>query len=433
MKGDLVMDAMSATGQRRFVRAGLALLVAALGVSLLPGLAEAAKGKKNERAKDQVVRVMTRNVYLGADLGPGLTAPDLPSFIDATGVISDQVERTNFPLRAQALALEIIRQRPDVVGLQEVALWRTGPVVLGGAPSASTDRYDFLDLLLAELNKGQKPKCKVTGKGRARARSKATSKRYPCADRYRAVVVKEEFDFESPVNDGGGGLGAATRNERLTMRDVILARVGTGVKTSQPASGTFPVLMRVSVGGVASVNVTRGWTAADVRVRKAEPFHFVNLHFEAFDSHPTTNNTNIGTIVGQGQIRQAQAQSLLAPGGAARSKLPVVLLGDLNSDDDTVGLDGDVLAYNALAAGGFRPVDTSNPLSCCLGDPNLVAGSLADFDHHIDHVLTSSPKRVKFRKGFVTGRVPVDGLWPSDHNGVTSVLKLPASKGTNKK
>ena len=89
----------------------------------------------------------------------------------------------------------------------------------------------------------------------------------------------------------------------------------------------------------------------------------------------------------------------------------MILLGDLNSDDDTVGNDGDVLAYNALVAGGFRPVDTSNPLSCCLSDPNLVGGSIADFDHHIDHVMTNS-KQVRFKKGFVTGRAPVQRPLP---------------------
>ncbi len=384
---------------RRFL---MTVVVAALAVIVIPGVAEAAKKNKKKKAKGQVVRVMTRNLYLGADLTPGLTAPNLNAFVDAAGEISDQVERTNFPLRSQALAQEILTQKPDLVGLQEVALWRTGPQ-FSPAP-ALTIKYDFLQLLMDQLNAG-KP-------------------------RYAVQVVKEQFDFESPSNDGGGGLGAANRDERLTMRDVIIKRLGSGVKAYNFASGTFPTLLRVSVGG-QQIDVTRGWTAVDAKVRGSKPFHFVNLHHEAFDSGPS-NPTNQGTIVGQGEIRQAQAQSLIAPGGPARSKLPVILLGDLNSDDDTVGNDGDVLAYNALVAGGFRPVDTSNPLSCCLNDPELVAGSLADFDHHIDHVMTSSPKKVKFLQGFVTGRAPVNGLWPSDHNGVTSKLRVPAKK-TKKK
>ncbi|MGZ5315030.1 MAG: endonuclease/exonuclease/phosphatase family protein [Solirubrobacterales bacterium] len=408
------------SGLGRGTRAALALLAGVIALTLLPGAADAATGKKGKK-KGQVVKVMTRNLYLGADLGPGLSSGSLGEFIDAAGQIANQVDATNFPVRAQALAAEIKQRDPDLVGMQEVALWRTSPTNLDyDPPSASTVEYDFLQLLLDELNSG---KCKKPKKGKP---SKC--------DRYRVVVSKDEFDFEAPVNDNGpypGGLGAIDHNLRLTMRDVILAREGAGVKTSKPISGTFPTLLRVVVGGAVNVDVTRGWTAVDARVRGSKPFRFVNIHHEAFDSG-NSNGTNQGTSVGQGQIREAQAKSLVAPGGPANAKLPVILVGDLNSDDDTVGNDGDVLAYNALVAAGLRPVDTSNPMSCCLNDPNLVGGSLADFDHHIDHVMTDS-KQIRFRRGFVTGRAPVSGYWPSDHNGVTSELTVPRKKQGKKK
>ena len=417
------------SGLGRGARAALALLAGVLALTLLPGAAEAAKGKKGKK-KGQVVKVMTRNLYLGADLGPGLSSGSLGEFVDAAGQIANQVDATNFPLRAQALAAEIKQRDPDLVGMQEVALWRTSPTNLDyDPPSATTVEYDFLQLLLDNLNSGKCAKSK--GKGKAKGK---TAKSKASCDRYRVVVTKDEFDFEAPVNDNGpypGGLGAIDHNLRLTMRDVILARDGAGVKTSKPISGTFPTLLRVVVGGAVNVDVTRGWTAVDARVRGSKPFRFVNLHHEAFDSG-NSNGTNQGTSLGQGQIREAQAKSLVAPGGPANAKLPVILVGDLNSDDDTVGNDGDVLAYNALVAAGLRPVDTSNPMSCCLNDPNLVGGSLADFDHHIDHVMTDS-KQIRFRRGFVTGRAPVSGLWPSDHNGVTSELTVPRKSKKGKK
>jgi endonuclease/exonuclease/phosphatase family metal-dependent hydrolase len=389
---------------------GMALLVAALSLSMLPGLAEAAKGKKKKKkGKAEVVRVMTRNVYLGADLGPALQAAGLNELIDAAGEVVNQVDRTNFPWRAKALAAEIAQQKPDVVGLQEAALWRTAPVdvaVLDRAttpPKATEVEYGFIESLMAELE-AQK-------------------------QNYRLVVEKPEFDFEIPVNDQGppGGLAQADRNARLTMRDAILVREKAGVKTSKPASGTFNSLLRVLVAG-AAIDVTRGWTATDVKVRNGPKFRFVNSHFEAFDSHPTTNNTSTGLTVGKGQVRQAQALEMVAPGGPARSKLPVVFLGDFNSDDDTVQQNGDHLAYNSLLQSGFTSISTNNPLGCCLSDPDLVGGSLADFDHQVDHIMTSSPKVFRFKSGAVTGRAPVGGIWPSDHNGVTSVLKVPRDK-----
>jgi endonuclease/exonuclease/phosphatase family metal-dependent hydrolase len=247
-------------------------------------------------------------------------------------------------------------------------------------------------------------------------------------------VVKEEFDFESPVNDDGNGSGitGADHDGRLTMRDVIIARVGKRVKTSNPTSGTFNSLLKVTPAG-QNINVTRGWTAVDAKIgKRAKPFRFVNLHFEAFDSSGA-NQTSQGTTVGKGQVRQAQAQQLTGPGGpAAKGKLPVILVGDLNSDDNTVAQNGDHLAYGAIVANGFRPVDTSNPMSCCLNDPELVGGAITDFDHHIDHVMTNS-KRIKFVRGFVTGLNKVSGLQPSDHAGVTSELRVPAKKAKKKK
>ena len=417
----------------RLGRAAIALLAGVLALTLLAPAADAA-GKGKGKKKGQRATVMTRNLYLGADLGPALAAPDAAGFIAANGGILRQVDRTNFPVRAKALAAEIKQRDPDLVGLQEVALWRTAapsfsPVVSG--PAATTVRYDFLQLLLDELNSG---KCAKGKKGKGKGKKASSAKSKSSCDRYRVAVVKNEFDFEAPADlDNDPSTGAGTFggeiNGRLTMRDAILVRGGSGVKASKPISGTFPTLLRVTVSGI-QIDVTRGWTALAARVRGSKPFRFINVHHEAFDS-AASSNANQGTAVGQGQVREAQAKSLVATGGPADTKLPVILVGDLNSDDDTVGNDGDVLAYNALVAAGFRPVDTSNPLSCCLNDPNLVAGSLADFDHHIDHVMTDS-KQVRFRRGFVTGRAPVNGLWPSDHNGVTSELTVPR-KGKPKK
>jgi endonuclease/exonuclease/phosphatase family metal-dependent hydrolase len=381
-------------------------LVVALGLALLPGAATAAGKKKGTK-----LTVMTRNLYLGADLTPALQASTIDQTIDVGGQIVNQVYATKFPaIRAASIAAEIKKRKPDLVGLQEAAWWRTGPVNIGaalGTPVASqTDPAggDFLAELLKRLNKSKK-------KG---------------AVRYMVAVVKPEFDVELPVNDDGqgSGLAGADHNERLTMRDAILVRKGVGVKFKKPTSGTFNTLLRVDLAGaVRTFDVTRGWTAIKVTAR-GRSFRFVNTHLEAFDSQGS-NTTNQGTTLGKGDIRAAQASQLVGPGGAAKSKRPVILLGDMNSDDDTVQPNGDRNAYMALTAGGFSERSTANPLSCCLNDPFLVGGpnSINDFDHQVDHVLTNT-KKIKFVKGFVDGRAPVNGLYPSDHAALTSVLKI---------
>src|SRR4051812_18089938 len=180
---------------------------------------------------------MTRNLYLGADLTPALQASNIDQAVDAGGEIVNQVHATKFPsVRAASIAAEIKKRKPDIVGLQEAAWWRTGPVdfaaALGSPVASQTDPQggNFLDELLAAVNSG----------GKASAAKKGKKK----GVRYVLAVVKPEFDFELPVNDdgNGSGLSGADHNERLTMRDAILVRKGVGVKFSSPTTGTFDTL-----------------------------------------------------------------------------------------------------------------------------------------------------------------------------------------------
>jgi endonuclease/exonuclease/phosphatase family metal-dependent hydrolase len=387
-------------------------ITAALCICLLPAFS-AAKQKHGShgnkgKAKAKVVNAMTRNLYLGADLTPAIEASGLGPFTEAAGKILRDVTANDFPVRARGLAQEILKKKPDLVGLQEVALWRTGPPSLetflntGAKPTASTVRYDYLQELLAQLNKGK-------GKG---------GKGKP---QYRVAVSNDEFDFEAPADENGvpndgpnKAIANAEINGRLTMRDVILVRNGAGVTFKHPRKGHFGNLLTVTVSGV-NIVVTRGWTAIDAKVRGSKAFRFVNTHLEAFDDASQVPS-----------IRALQARELVAPGGPATTKLPVVLVGDLNSDDDTVE-PGDQQAYRELLAAGLRERSTNDPLGCCLKSSLLAVGaggSTADFDHQVDHVMTRDPKQVKLKSSSVTGIQPQHGFWDSDHAGLFSSLTL---------
>jgi endonuclease/exonuclease/phosphatase family metal-dependent hydrolase len=365
-----------------------------------PGHGHPGHGSPGDHGRGKEVNVMTRNLYLGADLAPAIGAPSLEAFVAATGQILREVTANDFPTRAKGLAQEILKQKPDLVGLQEVALWRTGPPslapVLSGEPSATTVRYDYLQLLLDQLNKGP--------------------------DRYEVVVTQNEFDLEAPGDENGvagdgpaaQGIPNAEINGRLTMRDVILKRRGAGVETSNPQSGNFKTLLAVPILG-KPLTIKRGWTATDAKVRGSHTFRFVNTHLEAFDPAALVPS-----------IRSLQAGELVAPGGPATGTLPVVLLGDLNSDDDTVE-PGDQQAYNALVNAGFAERSTNVPLGCCLRSSLLAegaGGSVADFDHQVDHVLTNDPADITLRSSTVTGLLPVNGFWSSDHAGLFSSLRF---------
>jgi endonuclease/exonuclease/phosphatase family metal-dependent hydrolase len=148
----------------------------------------------------------------------------------------------------------------------------------------------------------------------------------------------------------------------------------------------------------------------------------VNAHLEAFDSNQA-NDTNKDTQVGNGEIRQVQAQELVGSGGPAGGKLPVILLGDMNSDVKTEVKTGDGLAYRALLDAKFVERAT-NKTGCCLNASLLTGGSPKDFDHKVDHVMTNAPKKVTLVSSALTGTKKVSGFWPSDHQGVVTNLRL---------
>jgi hypothetical protein len=377
---------------RRLPIGAVLVLIAALTAGLLAAGATARK----QRPKSEVVRVMTRNLNLGANLRPGLNAHSLGELTEFAGEVLRQVTRTDFPTRAKGLAKEILDRKPDLVGLQETALWRTAPPDLSptfnNEPAATTVRYDFLQLLLKRLNKHGK--------------------------NYRAVAIEPEFDFESPANENGqpgdgpnGAIPDSEINGRLTMRDVILARVGAGVKTFKEKGGHFNDLLEVTVSG-AKITVTRGWSQVDAKVRDSRRFRFVDAHLEAYDDETERPS-----------IRAKQATQLVAAGGPTDTRLPVVLVGDLNSNDPGVK-PGDEQAFQVVASAGFKRRSASKPLSCCIKGNDLVGGSLADLDHQVDFVLTSTPKKVGLKRATVTGPTRIGALWDSDHAGLFSALRI---------
>jgi Endonuclease/Exonuclease/phosphatase family len=374
----------------------LTKLAALLATALLAVPAAAAAkpdpGKEHPGKGGPKVTVMTRNLFLGADLGPAIGAASIPEAIDGAGEIWNEFQSTNFPERAVPLAREIERAKPDLVGLQEVALWRQQIPSDGGAPPlsplpgatpATTVVQDFLAILMSHLK------------------------------HYEVVVTQDEFAGELPVDvDGSDATGTgplaafgADFDASLTMRDVILVRKGSKVKLGATAQSHYVTRFEPNVGGIV-IPVDRGWVSVEAKVG-AFDFRFVNTHLEAF---------------GDPTIREAQARELIA--GPLSTSKQVILVGDLNSGVERHNepeRPGDDLAFRALEA--FGMTDNGAVQSCCysdLFDPTQV------FDHTVDHVLTKPGLETK--EAFVTGddaseRTP-SGLWPSDHGGVVSRLEL---------
>lgn len=321
-------------------------------------------------ARTVPVKVMTRNIYLGADLVPAFSTQSREEFEREAGEIFRTVQETDFPARSELLADEIAATRPHLIGLQEASLWRRDEN--GGDQPATTVVYDYLRILQRAL------------------RERGVS--------YRAVVVQREADIEVPTNLG--------HDVRLTMRDVILVRRGSGVRIRRRLRGHFDENLRVTTP-VGTFTSLRGWTAVDAS-RRGVRFRFVNTHLEAFGD----------------AIRAEQARELTR--GPLDTRGRVILVGDVNSDpaDEDEAAD----AYNVLDGSGLRDAWTivRRAAGYTSGFDEFVMGDLSALERRIDVVMFRG--RVVALSAIRVGDDPDnrtdDGMWPSDHAGVVARLGL---------
>ena len=407
-----------------------ALVAGALAAFIVPAAAQAAPppGK---------VKVMSRNIYLGADLTPAIEAGSPIELAIAGQEIWNDVHSTLPKKRAKLQAREIAQAKPDLVGLQEVALWR-GDFTdeddngLGDGPvtPATTVEFDFLQALMDELKKE--------------------------GAKYKVVRQSKVFDAEIPIS--GGFSPTNPGDGRLTMRDVVLMRKDAGVSTTFDYSQRFRKdhsLVIENIGGtVLDLTVWRGFVALDANVRGTE-FRFVNTHLEAFDN--TAKLAQAEELVAGIAEVGAGEQDEIGPANPGGVDTPVVLVGDLNSDDEIVETEGDTpqhqadeLPYAAIVSKGLeeRSYDGLNTdglddlFSCCFGaelidEPPPTA--LEDIDHTVDHVMVSDDDHgdgvdpntndIELVKSFQTGNDPDEferfDRWAADHLGVVSVLQFP--------
>jgi endonuclease/exonuclease/phosphatase family metal-dependent hydrolase len=368
---------------------------------MLASPAEAAQSKSAKRGV--AVSAMTYNVGLGSGLSARFST-SLDEFCDRAGENVREVDATKPQVRMPAIAKNILKKKPDLVGLQEAdaLLTQTPPdngPLLGGT-DATTARYDFLQLILDRLNRGK--------------------------ERYRLVTVHDEFELEIKANvDGvGSGCDGSETDARLITRNAILARVGAGVKTSRVRQESYRHQLSFELLGGVPFPVPRGWESVDVRVRGSKEFRFVHTHLEAFDNDPldntmldTATDPPTSTVVSNAAVRAIQADELVS--GPAKASIPVVLLGDLNSNVPGVK-PGDEKAFQRILAARFKRRSTQKPPSCCVEE----SGTTADFDHIVDHIMAKPGKKIRLVSSSVVGRTKVNGLFPSDHAGVVSRLKV---------
>ena len=254
----------------------LTLLALSLGMAC-NGDAKPLAGPDNastaERGAERGPRlaVMSRNLYIGANVDAviaALASPDpgvnFPTLLNAIGVLQE----TAYPRRAEALAKEIARHRPQVVGLQEVSQLDIDLTPFGVPFSIS---LDFLSILQDELAR----------KG---------------LDYVAAAQVTNVQAAPLP------GIS-------LVDHDVIL------IDASRVTLGSFKIEQSFStnIGVVApGVDIKRGWVAVEAIV-DGRNYIIANTHLES------------GNAPGLDQLRPGDRA-----GDHPGQRAPAVVLGDLN-------------------------------------------------------------------------------------------------------
>ena len=328
------------------------------------------------------LKVMTRNLYYGASLQNAIAAVaagDPAAIVGAVTQVYADLLATDFRLRAGALADEILEQQPHLIGLQEVALWRTQHPADGAPqPNAQSVAWDFLGLLLDEL------------------RQRGLD--------YVAVNSLETFDAEFPRVNAAGDL----EDLRLTDREVILAHAdllnSRVIHVANPRSGIFETNTVLP----GDVPIQRGWVSVDVMF-EGRDLRFFSTHLDA--DVP--------------DVRFAQAQELVELVSRDHD-VCVVLLGDLNT---TEGMP----AYESLRAAGLHDAAGQGGNTCCYGA--LLDDARTVLDERIDLVFyrPPTPDTGQHRTDLVDVRDATTvgdgwdarlGMWASDHAGTAVALAL---------
>lgn len=340
------------------------------------------------------LRVLSRNVFLGADLEPVVAAAatgDVTAISQATAVAWAAIQENDFPARARVIAREIAASGADVVGLQEVALFRTqfpGDGPPPGGQIATDVAYDYLEILMAELE--------------------ARGARYSVAASGSSVDVElPAYDPTSPT---------FIRDIRYTDRDVVLVREDVEVVDSESGIYTYAV----PVPGPLGISLPRGYNRVDL-VHDGQAYHFANTHLE-------TDETSVA-------IQTAQAQELV--GMLQGVDVPTIVVGDLNGRP-TVEDDGTVV-YALLEGAGFHDAwlshgtaDNPDGYTCCFGK-SLLGGEDDELFERIDYVFVrgaAGGSQPEVRDVFTVGDGARFGVVPdnrriSDHAGVFAALESP--------
>ena len=248
------------------------------------------------QASDSQVKVMTRNLYLGADVGIAMDL--IPNLSAAAQFMWDQVKKTDFNKRAPKLAAEIIANNPDVVGLQEATIWFCKKNLF----SKRTEVFNFTKQFLA-ATKAQGSEYVLAQKDGITALNTGFS----IAAVPFITMVHDPETFQPLFGQDSAACGFEIADALAIRADLAEKVLKVGNSEYEQKYTIVPTIM----------SIYRGYTWADIQIGNS-PVRFVTTHLESLWDENKVPNAAI------------QAKQLLAD--LINTKNPIIVMGDFNSD-----------------------------------------------------------------------------------------------------
>lgn len=380
--------------------------------------------------------VMSRNLYLGADVGVALEK--IPNFPAAAQFMWDQMKQTNFTARAAKLARETVLDRPELIGVQEATIWYCKKDLFGDQVAV----FNFLDEFIAAT--------KQTGVGYSLASAngvEAFNPGYSIAAVPYLTKVNDESLFNSLFGQKSASCGFTIGDALLVRDDVKDQIIQVGNTEYKQSYSIVPTIM----------TIYRGYTWADFKVQDSV-VRVITTHLESlWDENKVPNSA-------------LQAQQLVAD--LKDAKMPLIVMGDFNADSrdprpldapnpgeqpvvsDTCPTPGGAKcnAYITMIEAGYENAspDAQNPryftwgAAALLNGPDKKRAKFAKefgnqygFTDRLDYIFTKNAYATVSAK--IIGNVWPDGsgVWscgseicfPSDHAGVVATIELPRGAG----
>jgi hypothetical protein len=282
------------------------------------------------------IRIMGRNLYLGADVGVALELiPDMPA---AAQFMWDQVAATDFDQRVSLLAAEAAAAKPDVIGLQEATIWSCRP-----KPWSSPEPvFDFTEQFLAATAAAGVPYVVAEKDGQ-----RAENPGYSIPSIPFLTTVEDPDTFQPLFGTDTADCGFVIGDALLVREDLAGDVLAVGTSEYEDRYAVVPVVFTID----------RGYAWADLAIA-GTTVRVVTTHLESLWAADSAVPS------------AEQAKQLVAD--LTATTVPIVVVGDFNSDPR------DPRVAGSSEPGGSNPGGQPEAGATCPAQPDPVTPENAD-------------------------------------------------------